>query len=259
MPGDPLNTRLWTDADFWVADSLDTPNPADANTPFGAGWTLIGLLSGDDGMPESRDEDVSDYYAWGGGIVRTSRKNFKLTKKVTVLEDNPSTRALAWPGSTDTQIVVPKPVPRKCAFVTRDGATDLTERLITRNHAIITLDGDQDNNETDLRQSTFAAVIYPDANKVLFDRQVSQAVTALAIAPATKALAVGAIARLTATATLADASTRNVTADPYLAWATSAAAKATVDHGYVTGIAAGAATITASYPGLTATCAVTVS
>ncbi|MFJ4799203.1 Ig-like domain-containing protein [Kitasatospora purpeofusca] len=259
MSGDPTNARLWTDADFWVADSLATPNPIDANSPFGAGWTMGGLLDGDDGMPESRDEDTADHYAWGGILVRSSRKNFKLSKKVSVLEDNPVTRSLAWPGSTSTQIVVPKPVPRKVAFETRDAATGVISRLITRRHAIVTLDGDQDENETDLRKSTFVAVIYPDSAGILFDKQVSQAVTGLAVAPATKTLAVGAIAQLVATATLADTTTRNVSADPYLQWATSAAAKATVQFGFVTAVATGAASISATYQGLTASCAVTVS
>ncbi|WP_224284904.1 Ig-like domain-containing protein [Streptomyces sp. LS1784] len=259
MSGNTGNARLWTDADVWIASSLTTANPIDANTPFGAGWTMVGLLDGDDGMPESRDEDTSDYYAWGGILVRSSRKNFKLTKKFGVLEDNPVTRSLLWPGSTATQIVVPKPVPTKIAFETRDSATGLTVRRITRNYAIITLDGDQDENETDLMKSTFAAVIYPDGGRVLFDKQTSQAVTSLAVAPATKTLTVGGIGALTATATLADASTRDVSADPYLSWTTSAPAKAGVQYGYVTGVAVGAATITATYQGLTASCAVTVS
>ncbi|MFJ9443249.1 Ig-like domain-containing protein [Kitasatospora sp. NPDC101235] len=259
MSGTTTNARLWTDADVWVAASLTTPNPTDANTPFGAGWTMVGLLDGDDGMPESRDEDTSDYYAWGGILVRSSRKNFKLSKSFSALEDNATTRGLLWPGSTSTQIVVPKPKPTKIAFETRDAATGITRRVITRNYAIITLDGDRDENETDLMKSTFACVIYPDSSGVLFDVQNSQAVTGLAVAPATKTLAVGAIGALTATATLADASTRDVTFDPQCAWTTSASAKATVSYGYATGIAAGAATITATYQGLTASCAVTVS
>ncbi|MEU1506429.1 hypothetical protein [Kitasatospora sp. NPDC005748] len=259
MSGNTGNARLWTDADVWVASSLATANPTDANTPFGAGWNLIGLLDGDDGMPESRDEDTADYYAWGGIIVRTSRKNFKLTKSFSALEDNAYTRALLWPGSSSSQIVVPKPVNTKIAFETRDASTGLTERLITRNYAVITLDGDRDVNETDLSKSTFAAVIYPDSAGVLFDKQSSLAVVSLAVGPTTKALAVGAVGAITATATLADTTTRDVTFDPQCKWTTSNAAKATVAYGYVTGVAAGTANIVATYQGLTATCAVTVS
>lgn len=259
MAGDTTKARLWANADVWIADSLTTANPADANTAFGAGWNLIGLLDGDDGMPESRDEDVNDMFAWGGILVRSPRTHFKLTKSFSALEDNPTTRSLLWPGSSSTQIVVPVPVPRKIAFETRDTETGVIVRRITKNYAVISLDGDLDENETDLMKAQFAAVIYPDANKVLFDRYESPTVVSLAVAPSTKALATGAIGALTATATLSDATTRNVTSDPLCVWTTSNAAKATVAYGYVTGVAAGSATITATYMSQAGTCAVTVS
>ncbi|MFD8596968.1 hypothetical protein ACFV1L_18400 [Kitasatospora sp. NPDC059646] len=262
MSGDTSNARLWANADFWVADSLTTANPADANTAFGPGWSMVGLLDGDDGFPESRDEDTSDHFAWGGDLVRTSRTHFKATKKVSILEDNPTTRALIWPGSTQTAIVVPKPVPIKCAWETRDPEAGIVYRKITAGHAIITPDGDIDQNETDLQKVQLAAVIYPDTSTspaTLYIQQTSLAVASLAIAPATKALTAGQIGALTATATLTDSTTRDVTLHPSTAWSTSAAAKATVRYGYVTAVAAGAATITATYMGVSGTCAVTVS
>jgi hypothetical protein len=257
--GDPTKTNLWTNADVWVAP-LGTANPATVTAPWPAGWGQTGLLNGDDGMPESRDEDVSDMYAWGGILVRTSRKNFKLTKKFSALEDNSTTRALIWPGSTDTQIVVPRPVPVKVGFEVRDPATGKTERLITRNYALITVDGDRDVNETDLTKVVLAAVIYPDASAVpvLFDRQAAPTLTALAVAPATLALSVGGAKKSTATATYSDASTSDVTA--MATWTSSAPAKATVEYGYVTGVAAGASNVTATYGGITSSAsAVTVS
>jgi uncharacterized protein YjdB len=70
-------------------------------------------------------------------------------------------------------------------------------------------------------------------------------------------LTVGQIGALTATATFDDSSTQDVTASA--TWTTSASSKATVASGYVTGVAAGSATITATYLGQTDTCAVTVS
>ncbi|MEV7212082.1 hypothetical protein AB0O31_03160 [Kitasatospora cineracea] len=262
MAGDTSNARLWANADFWVADSLATPNPADANTAFGAGWNMVGLLDGDDGFPESRDEDTNDYFAWGGDIVRSSRTHFKATKKVTVLEDNPTTRALIWPGSTSTAIVVPRPVPIKCAWETRDPDAGIVYRKITAGHAIVTVDGDVDQNETDLQKITLAAVIYPDTSTspaTLYVQQTSLAVASLALAPATKALTVGQIGSIVATATLSDSSTRDVTLHPSTVWASSAPAKAGVQYGYVTGASAGTATITATYMGQSGTCAVTVS
>lgn len=257
MAGDPTKANLWTDADVYIAP-LGTANPATVSTVFGAGWGLVGLLDGDDGMPESRDEDVSDIYAWGGIIVRTSRAHFKLTKKFSALEDNATTRSLIWPGSTDSQIVVPRPVPVKAAFELRDPSTGKIERLITRNYAIITVDGDVDKNETDLSKFPLSAVIYPDASGVLFDRQAAPTLTALAVAPSTLALTVGVAKKLTATATYSDASTSDVTA--LASWASSAPAKATVEYGYVTGVAAGTSNVTATYGAITSSaCAVTVS
>jgi Bacterial Ig-like domain (group 2) len=259
MAGDPTKAQLWTNADVWIASALTTANPASVAAAFGAGWGLAGLLDGDDGMPESRDEDTSDMYAWGGFLVRTSRRNFKLTKKFSVLEDNTVTRALIWPGSTDTQIVVPRPVPVKVAFEVRDPSTGQMERLITRNYALVTVDGDVDKNETDLSKVTLAAVVYPDANGVLFDRQSAPTITALALTPLTLAVSVGAAKHVVATATYSDASTQDVTA--LASWSSSAPSKATAEYGYVTGVAAGTSNVTATYGGQAAAapCVVTVS
>ena len=173
MSGDVTNAHLWADADVYVAQSLTSTNPLTAADPFDATWDLTGLLDGDDGFTETRDEDSSDYFAWGGFLVKTSRKNFKLTKKFSVLEDNPTTRSLIWPGSSSTQIIVPKPGPVKLAFELREGAD--VKRLITKQHAIVTVDGDIQENESDLSKVGLAAVIYPDASGVLFDVQSSAA------------------------------------------------------------------------------------
>jgi hypothetical protein len=255
VAGDPSNASLWTDADVYVGP-LSAVNPANANTPFGSDWGLVGLLDGDDGMPESRDEDTDDKYAWGGILVRTSRAHFKLTKSFSALEDNPTTRSLIWPGSSETEIVVPVPVPVKVAFEVRDSGTGKIHRVITRRHAIIEVDGDVDQNETDLTKVTLAATIYPDSDKVLFDRQTTPVLASIAVSPTTRSLVVADIAGLTATATYDDSSTVDITAAA--TWTSSAPSKATVSAGFVTGVAAGSATVTAAYSGMTATCAVTV-
>lgn len=168
MAGDPTNASLWTDADVYVGP-LTATNPLTVDDPFPAEWGLVGLLNGDEGFTESRDEDVNDHYAWGGILVRTSRAHFKLTKTFVALEDNATTRSLIWPGSTDTQIIVPKPERVKMAFETREG--DTVKRLITAQYAEVTVDGDITENETDLTAVTLVATIFPTAGKVLFDRQ----------------------------------------------------------------------------------------
>lgn len=168
MAGDPTNASLWTDADVYVGP-LTAPFPATVDDPFSVDWDLVGLLDGDEGFTQSRDEDVDDKYAWGGILVRTSRAHFKLTVGFTALEDNATTRSLIWPGSTDTQLIVPKPARIKIAFETREG--DAVKRLICAQYAEVTVDGDIQENETDLTSYTLLATIYPTAAKVLFNRQ----------------------------------------------------------------------------------------
>lgn len=255
MAGDPLKANLWTDADVYISTNLSAAIPADANTPFGVDWDLVGLLDGDEGFPESRDEDTDDKFAWGGILVRTSRNHFKLTKSFTALEDNDTTYSLLWPGSSATQIKVPRPAKVLVAFETREG--EKVRRLITANYAEVSLDGDHGENEADLESMTFAATIYPTGAGVLFNRQTTPILASLSVAPSTLGLVEDEIGALTATATFDDASTQDVTATA--SWGSSDPTKATVSAGFVTGIAAGSATVTASYNGQSDTCAVTVS
>jgi len=254
VAGDPLKANLWTDADVYVSTNLSATLPADASTAFGVDWDLVGLLDGDEGFPETRDEDTDDKFAWGGILVRTSRNHFKLTKGFTALEDNETTYSLLWPGSSATQIIVPRPAKVLVAFETREG--DKVRRLITANYAEVSLDGDHGENEADLESMSFAATIYPTGAGVLFTKQTTPTLVSLAVTPTTLGLLVDEIDALTATATYDDASTADVTATA--SWSSTDATKATVSAGFVTGVAAGSSTVTALYNGESDTCAVTV-
>ncbi len=173
MSGDAANARLWADADVYVAFDLETDPPADADTAFGAGWDLVGLLDGDQGFVEARAEDVTDHFAWGGILMKTGRRNFKLTKTFTAFEHNDTTFRLRWPGSTQGgNIVVPRPERILVAFETREG--DVVHRLISAYQAEVTLDGDVTENESDPASLAFVATIYPDAAGVLFTEQNSE-------------------------------------------------------------------------------------
>ncbi|GAA4680515.1 hypothetical protein [Nocardioides nanhaiensis] len=175
MSGNAENARLWADADVYVGENLSAEVPASVDAEFGATWGLVGLLNGEDGITETREEETGDHYAWGGILVRTSRRNFKLTRKFSALEDNAVTRKLLWPGSGAGKIIVPRPVPVKVAFETRDGAA--VRRLITARHAVITVDGDITENESDLTKYELLATIYPNAAGELFIEQKSAAPT----------------------------------------------------------------------------------
>lgn len=176
MGGTPANASLWPDADVYVA-ALGTAAPASVDDPFGAGWDLCGLLDGEAGFVSSREEQVTDLFAWGGTIVRTSRRQFKLSRTFTLLEDNETTRELIWPGSTATEIFVPRPQRILLAFELREGAR--VQRMISAYQAEVNVDGDVTENETDLTKYPMRAVIYPDPQQVspvtgapkLFDRQ----------------------------------------------------------------------------------------
>lgn len=254
MSGDPTKANLWTDADVYVSTNLSATLPEDASQPFGPDWQLVGLLDGDEGFPETRDEDTNDLFAWGGVLVRTSRQHFKLTKSCTCLEDNAVTYSLIWPGSTPTRVKVPRPARVLVAFEVREG--DKVRRLITSQYAECSLDGDHGENETDLESATLAFTIFPTGDGWLFERQSTPVISSLALSQSALALNVGEIGSLDATATYDDDSSTVVTTAA--AWSSSDPTVATVAGGFVKAIAAGEATITASDSGKTATCTVTV-
>lgn len=169
MAGDTENAALWAEADVWIALNLAATNPTDVEDPFGGDWDLVGLLDGEAGFVESRSEDTNDFYAWGGILVRTSRRNFKMTRQFTALETNPTVRQLVYPGSTGTEIIVPQRSPFKIGFETREGTK--TRRVISRRYAEVDEVGDITESEADLKKYEITVAIYPDANGVLFDVQ----------------------------------------------------------------------------------------
>lgn len=175
MSGEIDNASFWADADVYIGAVDTATTPANVETAFGAGWDLVGLLDGDDGFVFGREEDKADHFAWGGIVVRTSRRNFKQTVKFTALEDNDVTRDLLWPGSTADVLVVPRPIPVKLGLEMREG--DKIRRMITVNYAEIDVDGDIVEGESDLTKYVFLATIFPDASTSpaeLWDRQYTE-------------------------------------------------------------------------------------
>ena len=160
MAGDTTNATVWPDADVYWSPDTDAAIPATVDTAFSAAWDLVGLLDGEAGFNQSRDEEVNDLYAWGGVLVRTTRRNFKLTVGFTALEDNDTTHDLIWPGSSQGTIVVPRPVRGRIAFELREG--DRVKRLISAYQAEVAVDGEINDNEADLTRYTLLATIFPD-------------------------------------------------------------------------------------------------
>jgi hypothetical protein len=170
LSGDPSNARLWADADVYVSFDLDAALPATVDDDFGVDWDLVGLLDGDAGFVESRNQDENDIYAWGQILVRTSRRNYKETWTFTALEWNETTERLYRPGSV-AGVTWKVPVYERVlvAFETREG--DTIHRAISAYQAEILIDGDVTRNEPDLSKLVFKATIFPNADGDLFTIQ----------------------------------------------------------------------------------------
>lgn len=261
MSGNPDNASIWGDADVFVATDLEAELPASIDLDFGLDWDIVGLLDGDAGFEESRSQDSSDFFAWGGLLVRTSRRNFKLQRKFVCLEENAVTLGLVWPDSGQGERRVPKVKRVKLGFETLDG--DKRKRVITRRYAEVAEVGTIKDSESELTKLEITVDIYPDADGVLFDVQPDDAAVSLvsiAITPLTLALTEDEIGKLTVIATYSDASTVDVSLAA--TYTTEDADKATVANGYVTGGAeTGDADINATFRGVAAPapCVVTVS
>lgn len=169
MARDPGNVRLWVDANVYVSDELTLTLPTTAEAPFGATWDLTGVLDGDEGFDEERKWKETDHYGWGVGLIKTGYSEFQMTRTFTALEDNPITRGLLWPGSTNTSIVVPRPVSRFLAFEAVDDDGEVV-RLITARPAKVWC-GKTNQNESDLTKMPFECKIYGTGANELFKRQ----------------------------------------------------------------------------------------
>lgn len=173
MAGDPANTRVWQTADVYTA-VLGTALPADTDTALIAAWKLIGLLDGDEGITEARDEDTDDKYAWGGTLVRTVHSHHKRSLSFTAFESNDNVHGLVNPGSAvptvattlRTSIVkVPVYTPFAMVLELTDGAR---KKRIASARVEIAEIGDREIAEQDLESWPVTVNLIPNASNVLY-------------------------------------------------------------------------------------------
>lgn len=173
MTGTPENARLWTGADVYVAPVGSTA-PTTLVAALDAAFDPLGLL-GTDGLTESRESDSSDFFAWGGTLVRTVRSKHKRTFSFVALEDNPTTFGLANPGSeiaaavsgvVTRTIKTPTKDERAFLFQMSDGDEISRRRIIPRGE--VTEIGDVTYTEEDLAVIEFTVTVYPASDGVLF-------------------------------------------------------------------------------------------
>jgi hypothetical protein len=173
MSGNTANPRLWEGADLWTAPvATALPTTLDALMTTVPAWKPVGLLS-EDGASESRDEDSSDFYAWGGKLIRTQRSKHKRSITVTALEDNLVVFGLVNPGSTvatatgvNTRTVkIPKSEKRSFVLELVDGDVKKRRHIPTGE---ITEVGEVSLSESELSAYELTITIYPDTNDVLY-------------------------------------------------------------------------------------------
>lgn len=99
--GNTANTSVWTGADVFYAP-VGTAAPTDLSSDWAASWLALGLLSGDDGVAESRSQTTTMNYAWGQILYRRTLTQQQRTIVFTALEDNDNVYKLINPGSTAT-------------------------------------------------------------------------------------------------------------------------------------------------------------
>ena len=171
MAGDISNPRIWEGADAYVAP-YGASQPADVITAWPVGWQPLGLLS-EDGASEARDQDVTDHYAWGGTLVRTTKSKHKRSIKITCLEDNPVVFDIVNPGSaastdetglTTRTVKTPTADPRAFGLELRDG--DITRRRIIPKGEVITV-GEVKFADAEMTGYELTINIYP-VNDVLY-------------------------------------------------------------------------------------------
>ncbi|HET7666542.1 MAG TPA: hypothetical protein VFK56_10830 [Mycobacterium sp.] len=185
MSGDVNNTAVWNEADVFIGDLAATNPTAGAaftlNESSGgtAGttteWDFVGLLDGSAGFGEQESITSTDHSAWGYGVITTTKKDFKLTRTFTALEDNTTVLGLLYDATGVTFTgnnfsgdlkVRDNSRQFKVAFETRSG-TEI-KRYISAGHAMVESIGQVTEGEDGLQSRPVTVTIYPDSTKVLW-------------------------------------------------------------------------------------------
>ena len=99
MAGIAATTSLCAWADVFIAPP-GTAGPSDLTTQWAAAWLPVGLLDGEEGITEAREQESTENYAWGGILYKRTTSKHKRTFRFVALETNDTTFTLVNPGST---------------------------------------------------------------------------------------------------------------------------------------------------------------
>jgi hypothetical protein len=172
MAGNAKETALWGGADVYIGP-VGTAGPTDLTTPWADAWDLVGLLDGEEGFTEGREEESAEHYAWGGVLFRRTRSKHKRTFQFVALEDNATVFALVNPGSTRTTaggvrtgvIKVPTSARFAVGFELRDGTR--TKRRYAAEAEVQEV-AEIKESETDPTVYDLTVVLFPEADGTLY-------------------------------------------------------------------------------------------
>ena len=165
----PDAVQIFEDAAVYVGVDSAAPRPATINDPLGARWANAGVLNGDAGITNERGWDETEHFGWGIGLYRVGRKNYTENRVFTCLEKNKTTTRLAHPGSSASQIVVPRPLSVPLCFEYTDDRGNL-ERWFTARPADCWIPN-LDRNESDPTGREVTARIFATGDGLLYVRQ----------------------------------------------------------------------------------------
>jgi len=172
MAGDATNAALWQNADVYIA-AANATGPTNVSSAWGAAWSAVGLLDGEAGFAESREEESNEIYAWGGLLVKKTKSKHKRTIKFVALENNATVFGLVNPGSTRTtasgvttaSIKTPTLTEFAIGFESRDG--NATKRR-TIKRAVVEEIGETVESESGLTVYEITVTIYPETDGTLY-------------------------------------------------------------------------------------------
>lgn len=166
------NANIWADAWVYLAAGTTRPTlPTDIDVAMGVTWLDVGLLNGDDGIGEERSSDETKHYGWGAGLIKKGYKNFEVSGTFNILEDNDVTREIIFPGSSDTKIVMPKPVFRWLCFETQSDIEKKERQFSTKPVQLWVPNNNR--NESDITKWEVQYSLFANGVGELFDRQVA--------------------------------------------------------------------------------------
>lgn len=174
MAGDATNAALWSGADVYIAPTTTTQWPTDVTTAWGVDWSAVGLLDGEEGFTETReDTESAEHYAWGGILVKQSKSKHKRQIKFVALEDNDTVFDLVNPGSTrgtvggltTSTVKVPTSAEFAIAFEVTEG--DVVKRRYVKRAEVAEV-GELKESENELTVYEVTVVLYPESDGTLY-------------------------------------------------------------------------------------------